>query len=293
MTVRVSNGLRTTVVGLAMVVFAGCAPWHSSEGTTIPFTILAKKGPPDPGTLSILAATSLNDLRTLFVGIDPRTEPCQVDAGGVAYGEMCWRSITEPSSSLLVALLTYGVCQQTKSVDGELSNRSTLTFTAVNGGQCAFGRGTAPEPQFWLIAIPLKSLPEDLLTIHIKRRMEGAFTRRILLESKTLVDLRPPFVPASDGASRVNEIHRAISEAVADAKARTGQAATLKEFGTRKWPVANLCAPHSSGETTELIPGYFIVLQAENRGGPNGKQEPMIEYHSAGGRTIYCPPSAS
>jgi len=234
--------------------------------------------------LSLVAATSLNDVKGLLIGVDERLDGCQVNFSTPQYVDECWFAVKPPSSSLFVALVPHRSCQQTDDLGAFLSKGPTIILRVINGGHCPRGFGAAPEPSFWLAAIPLARLPADVVTVLVERRLTDGSPERGLPEMLTVVDLRQPPGTSLELQARVREVRLALATARRDAAVRTRDEAMLRELGIHRWDDSGLGCSKSGTEHSSLISGYLMIFEP----GPLATQRANLEYHSAGGRTIPC-----
>lgn len=173
------NGFRILAAMGIAAALAGCGQVAPPQGATpVHFTVLTKQGAFESG---IFAATSVEDLRSqeLSVGSGP-LKAC------TAAGEQgCLGTFTAPPGSLLVALQPAGCAEN--NLDTVYLKDGALTLVVNWKNTCPPGAGAAAVPQDWVVAVPLRSLPQTLLPLTLEFSEGG---KPVEVARRGLVDLR-------------------------------------------------------------------------------------------------------
>ncbi len=268
--------------GVAQATGVSLLPAHTPGSKAVPLAVVSRTGPMAGLRVEILAATSVDDLRSLaFAAGGPNENTC------VRLPE-CWSSITLARPSLLIALSTPAPCR--KSVlSADLGPGAHLTVHVVVGGwECPGGAGALTAPIYWLLAVPLEGLPPTVLTVAVDSKLSvlmiGPHGGQPLysVASSTTVDLRPPLPKQADGVPSTAELRSAVQQAQRNAESRPGNSPRLIDLALRRWPRSDLgCG--SSGNETDLVWGSLIVFRADT---PTNAA--AYEYHELAGRTVFC-----
>jgi hypothetical protein len=274
------------------IVFSACGGNGHTDGSpaasgqTVPFTVVARAGPPIGG-----AAQSRNDIY-LFAAPSVQDLTGLIYASGDTLGSgfcsrtpvppECWAGA--PARSLLIAtFVAHGCGLQSDITDARLSNGSTLTLSAVTKPtSCPIpGSGTQPATPFWLVAVPLDKLPGAVLTVTVHGIAQDGATFRTP-DLVTTVDLRTPFDIKPTMDARMTEATKALADVTTLARARIGPGVVPTDLAIRSWnDDAMTCGQLGPSALPHPITGYVIQMGTSSSGS-------LGEYHWSAGRIVSC-----
>lgn len=282
-------GLAAAAVALLALITAAVVlatgvillPVHTPGSKPVSLTVISRSGPLAGGPVDILAATSVEDLRSLtFAAHGPNEDICRTSE--------CWSSITIAHPSLLIALSAPAPCRKS-ALNADVGPGALLTIHEVVGGwECPVGAGTLAVPSYWLLAVPLDVLPPNVLTVAFDATA-GGFVRGLggqplnLASGSTTIDLRLPMPRQGDPVTSTAELRAAVQSARRDAQRRLGNnRLTLIGLALRRWPKGDLgCGSGQSG--ADLVWGSLLVFRVDT-----STNVLAYEYHQLQGRTVFC-----
>ena len=281
--------LAATGVALLALITAGVVlatgmillPVHTTGSKAVSLTVVSRTGPIAGGSVDILAATSVDDLRALtFAAVAQNEDICR-PAG-------CWSSVTVARPSLLIALSAPAPCRKS-ALNADVGPGALLTIHEVVGGsECPIGARTLAVPSYWLLAVPLDVLPRKVLTVAFDATAAGLVQAvggqpLNLASGSTTVDLRPPVPSQAERVTSTAELRAAVETARRDAYSRLG-GSRLSFIGLalRRWPKVDLGC--GSGQSdVDLAWGSLMVFRVDT-----STNVLAYEYHELAGRTVLC-----
>jgi hypothetical protein len=267
--------------GLVLAMGWVLLPVHTPGTTAVQLTVISRTGPVAGGSLEVLAATSVDDLRTLtFVAFGPNEDGCRPSG--------CWTSVTVDNPSLLIALSAPAPCRDSL-LSADLGPGSLLTIHEAMGvWQCPPGAGTLAQGTYWLLAVPIQALPSKILTVDVDST-SPALVRPVGGEplnaavGSTTVDLRSPVPAPADRVTSTADLRAAVETARRDMQSRLPFNRTaFTGLALRRWPKSDLGCGTGANES-DLAWGSLIVFRAETSTNVLG-----YEYHERAGRTVFC-----
>ncbi len=261
-----------------MTVDGGCVRGLMHESlaspSSIPLTVIAKQGfragPP------LFAAPSLVDLLGLLhgVGVYPDLDECDRFRD---LRDTCWLDVQDPGNSLMVAALVDEPCMLTNSITAALVTTTEIGISVANSGSCP--KGEPPGPNLSLLAIPLRALPSDEITVILQHPGIPAHT------AKMMVDLRQPLDIHTDVRVRATEVISSIESAERDAIQRVppGHTVTFQRVGTNRWSDTALgCSVEGQTYQPADAKGFVVFMR--------GSDQPQLamEYHVSGPTVVFC-----
>jgi len=280
----------------SVVLAAGCGPL-ADPSQVISFRVLGYDGALTGGLEShILASTSLADLRALLAADHHVMLPMSPWDARYAGVLAAWPGIAVPDASLLVALgrqPTAGDCANA-DLEGVKLVGTTLLLNLSNRQRPCLPEDRQASQTPWLVAVPLKNLPQSVLTLKITHPPIADHANGLLYpaEYSTVVDLAVPLPTYPSSTARTTESLAAIAaaeEAIVQRlhRARLPNDWYLAGLGAQRWADDGLgCTPAGEHPASRQVAGYVVDLV--HRAASISDVDQTFEYHVSAARALYC-----
>jgi hypothetical protein len=237
----------------------------------------------------LIAGVSMTDVEAMIMGSDRPGTKAPPDCLTQIAASRCWSP--PPDGSLLIALQNpppdlWGKCSRDHLAGARLSGtRITITVEVLKSFCTSIA---AQRARYSLYAIPLRSLPETVLTLVLSDEGQGIDSQSKLQfpwTFETVVDLRKPLPDAIDPALRTHQVRAAV----AAAWAVVPRAWDVTEVAARRWDQNLSCSDQSTGSETTSAAGYLVALYytVDLKSSPWWTTK-LARFHISGPKVIRC-----
>src|SRR5260370_2093322 len=282
--------MRFHVVVLTVVLFSiACGPTAVPMGSVGLAMLHVSDDGPYARSAPLIAGVSMTDIEAMIMGSDRPGTKAPPDCLTQIAASQCWSS--PPGSSLLIALQNpppdlWGKCSRDHLGGASLSGtRITCTVEVLKSFCTSIA---AQRSRYSLYAIPLRLLPETVLTLVLSDEGQGIDSQSKLQfpwTVETVVDLRKPLPDAIDPALRTHQVRAAM----AAAWAAMPNAWDAIEVAARRWDQNLSCSDQTAGPEATSTAGYVVALfyTVDLKSSPWWTTK-VARFHISGPKVIRC-----